>query len=183
MADVNFIIKIEQDCTNDAIIFSDITDNGGSDGYGNVGTNERVDVIATQFTIKKPDGTTYSTGISGYMPVWGAEMRLTPQIFNSSWTTFDDMNYAFTYSVFINEISTGAIAVNKTYMVYNGGGAGFITYNAVKYYDGETFIGTSTTAFSSASSAKVTLKQDYDYSANILYWCNVKKCIKNLMMK
>jgi hypothetical protein len=185
MADVNFIIKLEQDCTKEAIVFADITDNGGTDGYGNVGTRDRGDIKTTQFTIKKADGTTYSTGISGYNPSTAFnEIKLTPGMFNSTWKTFDDMSYTFIYTVFFNQFTSGSIAADKTYMVYDGGAAGYITYKTVKYYDGETFVGVSgTNSFTTSGSAKVTEKQDYEYEANFLYWCNVRRCIRNLMMK
>jgi hypothetical protein len=93
------------------------------------------------------------------------------------------MNYGFKYKVFFNQITTGNIVNGKTHMVYDGGISDYITYGGTQYKNGETFLGTATNTFATQGSAKVTLQQDTYYECNMLYWCNTRRCIRNLMMK
>lgn len=180
---VNYKIIQPNDC--ESIVIQDTTGNYDAStnpgGYG--APNEaRADIKGTLFTLTEPDTETTTIFQKNYLPdPEGTQASILNTDLGVSFIA--TKCYSMLYEVFAGDIASGAIVEGQRYLVTDAVTPGDnLTYDGVTYEEGEAFTGVAGVTTYSESGAVDVPELVSSRDNNFLFWCSVRKCIKDLML-
>jgi hypothetical protein len=174
---LNFTFAQSADC--DTLTFTETTGDG-TGGYSDGGNPAFSDVKNTLLKIEFPDGTTGNIHKS-YLPTQDASPNGTKDYVASDfgYTKIPNGVWEVTFNIYTTDTASGALVNGTEYIVTGSGGQ--ITYDGTVYTENETFVAGATATYTEDVACEVN-ELHATKTCNVLFYCGVKKCLKDLML-
>ncbi len=181
--------KITQGAECDKIIFEDTTPVFDAvtalGGYGAPNVT-RANITATQFIFTLPDSTIVTLNqlainknclpdpAGSVKDIFPSDMGLTALL---------DECHEMEYEVYVGDIASGSIVLDKKYIVLDPTGtASTVTYDGNTFKEGDTFIGTAVTTYTEGNALMEVSALESSVTNKFIVWCNVRNLIKSLAL-